>query len=276
MVMNRVEAHYDRNAVREWERLDRHRTEFAVTLRTLAEYLPPPPASILDIGGGPGRYAIHLTRLGYDVVLLDLSQKCIDLAIEKATAEGIYPPTTMRANALQLPFEGIELFDAVLLMGPLYHLLEPDERATAVREALRVLRPAGRLFASFVTRFAPFRDLARKSPTWIVEQPERSNQLLTEGMNPAQEGNAFPDSYFTIPEDVIPFMESFGLRTLCLQGCEGILAGHDEAVNALGGAEWQAWVDLNYRLGREPSLLGASDHLLYVGTKPYLLNETGI
>ncbi len=58
--MNEIEAFYDENAQYEWERLERHRTEFAVTLRALKDYLPPAPAKILDVGGGPGRYAIAL------------------------------------------------------------------------------------------------------------------------------------------------------------------------------------------------------------------------
>ncbi|MDP9311783.1 MAG: class I SAM-dependent methyltransferase, partial [Chloroflexota bacterium] len=63
--MHRVEHFYNTNAHAEWMRLDRHRTEFAVTLRALAEFLPPPPATLLDVGGGPGRYAITLARQGY-------------------------------------------------------------------------------------------------------------------------------------------------------------------------------------------------------------------
>ena len=63
-------------------------------------------------------------------------------------------------------------------------------------------------------------------------------------------------------------METGGFTTLALQGCEGIVAGHEEAVNALEGAAWAAWVALNDRLGRESSLYGAADHLLYSGQRP--------
>lgn len=82
--MGYVAVHYDAHPEHEWERLQRHRTEFAVTLRALDTYLPPPPATILDIGGGPGRYAIELARLGYEVTLLDLSQANLALAKDKA------------------------------------------------------------------------------------------------------------------------------------------------------------------------------------------------
>lgn len=273
--MNPVEAHYNQHAEREWERLERHRMEFAVNCRLLAEFLPPPPGRILDVGSGPGRYALHLARAGYHISLIDISQRSLDLAVEKATAEGIYLPLPVRGNAVALPdkeSDAVEdytgLFDAVLLMGPLYHLLAAQDRQAAVREAWRVLRPGGLIFAAFITRFAPLRDLATHSPGWIFEHPDRYRQLLDEGVNPAREGSAFPDSYFAHPDEIIPLMTSGGFRLEAIQGSEGLLAGHEDTVNALDGDLWDAWVDLNYRAGREPSLYGAADHLLCVGSKP--------
>jgi hypothetical protein len=55
-----------------------------------------------------------------------------------------------------------------------------------------------------------------------------------------------------------------GFTTLGL-GCEGIVAGHEEKINALQGEAWELWVDLNYRLGQDPALRGAADHLLHIG-----------
>ncbi len=266
--MNAVEAHYDREPEREWERLLRHRTEFAVTCRLLAEHLPAPPGQILDVGGGPGRYALHLTRQGYRVTLLDLSRRSLDLALEMATREGVYLPPPVQGEAMALPAEDGGRYDAVLLLGPLYHLLDAADRLAAAREAWRVLRPGGTIFAAFITRFAPLRDVAIHSPQWIVDNPERFRQLLEEGLNPAYEGSGFPDSYFARPEEIAPLMESAGFVTHGLQGLEGIIAGHEETVNELEGEAWEAWVTLNARLGREPSLHGAADHLLYVGAKP--------
>ena len=84
-----VQRLYDSDPAAEWARMDRHRTEFAVTLRALHEYLPRPPARVLDCGGGPGRYAIELARQGYEVVLFDLSAGNLALAREKAAEAGV-------------------------------------------------------------------------------------------------------------------------------------------------------------------------------------------
>jgi ubiquinone/menaquinone biosynthesis C-methylase UbiE len=261
-----AEPFYDEFAPQEWERLDRHRTEFAVTLKALGEFLPPPPSSILDIGGGPGRYSIELASWGYTVTLLDVSEKSLQLAEEKAREAGVSLEGTIHSDALDLYRCESEEYDAVLLMGPLYHLLLREERIQAIREATRVLKPSGRLTASVVTRFAPFRESASSIPEWILENHDYALRMLDTGLH--EEPSKWAKAYFTHPEEITPLMEECGLRTLLLLGCEGIVAGHEDKVNELEGEAWQTWVDLNYRLGKESSLYGASDHLLYVGEKP--------
>src|SRR5512136_1540070 len=109
-----VQRLYDADPANEWARMDRHRTEFAVTLRALHEYLPRPPARVLDCGGGPGRYAIELARQGYQVVLFDLSAGNLALAQEEAAEAGVMLAAYEQGTALDLSrFEDGE-FDAVL------------------------------------------------------------------------------------------------------------------------------------------------------------------
>src|SRR5512137_2170335 len=121
--MSNIQNFYDENVQGEWERLgSRHRTEFAVTLRALREFLPPAPAQVIDIGGGPGRYALSLADQGYGVTLVDLSEANLAFAREKAHETGIRLEGVFQANALDLSAFPAESFDAALLMGPLYHL----------------------------------------------------------------------------------------------------------------------------------------------------------
>jgi ubiquinone/menaquinone biosynthesis C-methylase UbiE len=79
-----IEQYYDEEAQIEWQRLERHRMEFAITMRALTDYLPPTPQAVLDDGGGPGRYTLALSKLGYQVTLLDLSQHNLNFAQQKA------------------------------------------------------------------------------------------------------------------------------------------------------------------------------------------------
>lgn len=265
--MSYVAEVYDAHPEHEWNRLQRHRTEFAVTLRALEIYLSPPPATILDIGGGPGRYAIELSRRGYEVTLLDLSLGNLALAKKKAAGKGVTLAHIVHGDATHLPDLPIPEYDAVLLMGPLYHLLSLTERQQAVNEAKSVLCANGPIFAAIVTRFAVIRDLAINNPQWIVDNPQRFVQTMETGRHPTGPDKRHPDFHFAHPDEIRPLMESAGFETLNLVGCEGVAAGHEEAINQVDGDLWQQWVNLNYLLGQEPTLHGAADHLLYVGRK---------
>jgi S-adenosylmethionine-dependent methyltransferase len=261
--MSNVENYYDQNARSEWDRLERHKIEFQVTLRALSEFLPAPPARLIDIGGGPGRYAIHLAQRGYQVTLVDLSNASLELAQQKAAEAGVELDALVHANALDLTATPAASFDAALLLGPLYHLHRQTERQIVLRQAHRLLRPGGLIFASVITRFAGFRDAAVHGYSFVLDDPAYSEKLLETGVH--DNGIGFTDAYFAHPAEVVPLGESAGFTTLRLMGCEGILAGHEDYVNSLTGADHDFWLEINYRMALEPSLLGASDHLLYIG-----------
>ena len=265
--MDIVEQFYDSYTQTEWERLERHRMEFAVTLKALSYFLPPPPAKVLDAGGGPGRYAIALAQLGYQVTLVDLSNANLEFARERCNEAGVTLADFQHGNALDLSSFPDGSFDVVLLMGPLYHLIALRERMQALLEARRVLHECGTLAASFITRFAPFRDaIARNMMEEYHNDPEHTRMLWEMGIS--RPDGPFPNAYFVFPEEVHLMMDTAGFEALALVGVEGVSAGHEEWVNALTGEEWEFWVNWNYRMGLEPSLLGASNHLLYIGTKP--------
>ena len=264
-----IRALYDQQPEREWERLERHRTEFAVTLRSLAEHLPPPPARVLDCGGGPGRYAIELACRGYEVILFDLSTGCLQMAQEKATEAGVTLVAYEQGTATDLSRFPDASFDAVLLLGPLYHLLEEAERQQALAECQRVLVPGGLLFAAFIVRYAGLRYAAIHEPTWPLEQAERLETLLTTGVLPPRgESDAEFVAHFAHPAEVVPLCQREGFEIVTVLGVEGLVSKIDDEVNALSGQTWDAWVDLNYRLAADPSIHGCVEHLLAIVVKP--------
>ena len=266
--MSDVEHFYDLDPQHEWDRLDKNRTEYAVTMRALAEYSPAPPARILDIGGGPGRYAIALAHQGYEVTLLDLSEKSLLVARHHAEKAGVTLEQYKHGNAVDLHFPG-ETFDVVLLMGPLYHLIAAKDRKKAVSEAMRVLKNKGMICAAFITRLAPLRWAGKYEPSWVQGHLDQCNQLIAEGVAELEPGEeSFVNyAYFAHPAEVTPFMEGAGCTTVDVVACEGIVSFIDEKINELTGSLWEIWVDLNYRLGKDPTVHGAAEHLLYIGKK---------
>ena len=264
-----IERLYDGAPEREWQRMERHRTEFAVTLRALAEHLPPPPARVLDCGGGPGRYAIELARQGYKVTLFDLSVECLRMAEEKAAEVGVKLAGFEHGTATDLSRFPDDAFDAVLLMGPLYHLLEEAERRQALAEATRVLKPGGPLLAAFISRYATLRWAATHEPTWPLEQRALTESILTTGiLPPTEEERPTFVAYFAHPTEVVSLCRAAGLEVVTVLGVEGLVSMIEDKVNALSGEAWEMWVDLNCRVAPDPSIHGLVEHLLAVAVKP--------
>lgn len=153
-----VLAYYD--AGREYNRLRMNigLIEFERTKEILREELPSPPAVIYDIGGGYGEYAYWLASLGYEVHLFDLSATNIRLSEElKKEYPGCALAESEVCDARSIPREDNSA-DAVLLMGPLYHITDYEERIKAIRESFRLLKKGGVLFAAALTPYAVLLD----------------------------------------------------------------------------------------------------------------------
>jgi S-adenosylmethionine-dependent methyltransferase len=264
-----IRRYYDQGTEQEWERMERHRTEVAVTMRALAGHLPPPPARVLDCGGGPGRYAIELARRGYDVTLFDLSPACLRLAEKKAAEAGVALAGYVQGTATDLSCFPDEAFDAVLLMGPLYHLLAEEDRRQTLAETWRVLKPGGTLFATFISRYAVLRHVAAHQPTWPLEQTERLEMLMNTGiLAPRGQNELKFVAHFAYPTQVGPLCQRAGFEVLTVLGVEGVVSMIEDKVNALSGKAWDTWVNLNYHVAPDPSLHGGVEHLLVVALKP--------
>lgn len=267
-ISDQVAEFYNQNAEHEWRRMERHPTEFGVTMRLLSEHLPPPPARILDCGGGPGRYAIELARKGYEVTLFDLSDGNLRLAEAKAGAAGVALAGIEQGTALDLGRFPAEGFDAVLLMGPLYHLLELNQRQRAVAEAKHVLRSGGKLMAAFISRYAAHIDAAINDPLWVVRDPDQAEEVLTTGrLLPREEEPKFI-SYFAHPDEVESLFWEQGLEVQGIWGVEGLVGRAETSVNALEAEAFDRWLSINYGVSSDASLRGACEHMLVISVKP--------
>jgi ubiquinone/menaquinone biosynthesis C-methylase UbiE len=263
--MGNIEAFYDAKVDYEWHRLERHKLEYRITSRNLQTFLRP-GSRVLDVGGGPGRYSIDLARQGHQVTLLDLSQKNVDFAKARAAEAGAPVAAFVHGNALDLTRYADNYFDAVLLMGPLYHLVDEKDRQQALAEAYRVLKPDGVLFAAFISRFAVVIDTLKDEPSPLNLDEMRG--YLRTGINPGSDDlEGFTAAYFMHPSAVKPLMEGAGFHTRRISAVEGPVAANEARINQLPDAEFDRWVDLVYELGTDPTMWGATEHLLYVGTK---------
>jgi len=267
--LKKVEKYYDADPGLEWGRLERHPLELHMTLRNLQRFLQP-ASRIADIGGGPGRYAIELTRRGHRVTLLDLSRQNIELARQKVAQAGVELEGFFQANALHLPPElESESFDAVLLLGPLYHLHAPQDRRQAVEQAMALLKPGGVFFASFITSTAPMVDMLKHDPAAISSFHHRLMDFYPEAVyDPQDESEGFTQAFFCHPAGVKPFMESLGLETQRVCAIESLGAQAEVQWNELSGELREKWMDVFDLVGADPTAWASTEHLLYVGKKP--------
>ena len=259
---------YDKGVEYEWQRHDRHRMEFALSMRILDAHLPKSDR-ILDCGGGPGRYALWLAGKGYDVTLFDLSESCLVKARTEAQNAGL-ALTFQQGTATDLSHYRDAGFDAVLVMGPLYHLKAQQERQRALEETARVLTPGGLVAASFVTRTAALRGVAKYQAGRVLELYGPMLNVVRQGYDetdPPPDDKHFP-FYFSHPSEIEPLLRSAGLEPLGVFAVEGFVSMIDETVNTLQGDEWEAWVDLNLKLASDSTLFSCTEHLLALAKRP--------
>ncbi len=258
-----VKAYYDANAQAEWERLERHPFEFELNRRFMDRYIKPGDR-VLDIGGGPGRYALYYAERGCEVTLVDLSDGNIELARQLAAARGLTLDARVR-DVLELDALLLGQYDHVLLMGPLYHLLEETERISAVNAALRRLAPGGMLYASFIAIGAALLYEARECPEQLLNDATETDLLERFVRDESYAGPAFTQAHFVQPREVLPFMARFPLEKLHFFGSECMLAPYEKQLAALSAADMRVWYDFAERICEKESLLATTEHLLYIG-----------
>jgi ubiquinone/menaquinone biosynthesis C-methylase UbiE len=257
-------AYYDQGDERDRLTSSGETLEFVRTKELLARFLPPPPAAILDVGGAAGAYASWLADAGYDVHLVDPVASHVEEARRVAAAFPQRPFTAAVGDARRLNASDAS-FDVVLLLGPLYHLVQRTDRITALSEARRVLRRGGIAFAVGISRFASLLDGLRQGmlvdPEFarIVERDLRDGQHR----NPDTRSDWFTTAFFHHPTELVTELQEAGFELRALLGIEGpgwlvrdrwSDAGQREAIVAAARA-----------VEAEPALLGVSAHLLAVG-----------
>lgn len=245
--------------------LERERTQ-----EMLARYLPQPPAKILDIGGGPGVYAAWLAQQNYEVHLVDPVATHLENArklSEQQPATPIASITPGDARALQFEDAGAEV---VLLLGPLYHLIARTDRIAALQEARRVLKPGGLLCAAIISRFASalggLFENALSDP--LFAEIVQHDLATGEHRNPTGRIDYFTEAYFHRPPEIAEEITEAGLRhegTFALEGPFWLMKDFDACWN--DAVRREQMLLLARQMEHEPSLIGASAHLLAIARK---------
>lgn len=265
--VDRIEAFYDGQSLIEDNRLDRHQLERDITLRYLDRYLPK-KGNILEIGAATGNYTSELARRGCSVTAVNISAQLLDLGRSKISRQNLNSYVTfIKADARDLSHIADNEYDAVLLMGPLYHLLELKYRKMVVQQAHSKLKTKGVIFSAFISRLGILGYLMRKTPEWIDDQTQVCS-LIESGHDPIEDKylSGFI-GYYARTSEMLSLHENEGFKTITLAGVEPCISADDDSYNNLTGKRRKLWLNLLYEVSKDPSMLESSRHVLYIGQK---------
>jgi ubiquinone/menaquinone biosynthesis C-methylase UbiE len=220
--MKEIQQYYQNEIEKNRLELDHFKLEGLRTKAIISRYLNARGLAIADIGGGAGFYAFWLHSLGHHVSMIDFSPRNVALAQEYAMKQNLSLSFCEQGDARNLPFKN-QQFDLVLLLGPLYHLVERAERVQSLKEAKRILKPGGVLIAAMISRYASLLDGFRRD-LFRDEQFDGivMNDLKT-GVHRNTTGNPeyFTTAYFHTPQEIKDEVNESGLQLEKLIAVEG-------------------------------------------------------
>lgn len=248
------EEQYDEN-----NRLTKNRAsliEFLTTVKYL-DMLCPANSKILDACAGTGAYAFYLAEKGHSVTAGDLVAYNVSL-IEQKQSDNPILEHIYTGNIMDMSMFSDNSFDVVLNLGSLYHMPYETDRAKAVKESLRVLKRGGIYFAAYINKYAQI----IKYRNQLKEDFDTLEEFYYKGFNEAD-----PLFCVTTPEEVEAFMSTFDLKSLHNVGTDGVGYLMKKVLETFNENEFYRWLDLHFATCEVKSLLGYSEHGLYIGMK---------
>jgi S-adenosylmethionine-dependent methyltransferase len=258
-----VQKYYDGCVEREWERLARPYRHFELvsTLRLIDEHFPP-AGRIVDIGGGPGRYTIELARRGYGVTLIDLAPGNVARAREELARLGLEADDVRQGDARDLGPIPDRSFDAALLLGPMYHLVNEADRRTALLELRRVLKPGAPAIVGFLNPWGILRSGLTEFPEQYSDEP--AIRKLLDTCVQVGEQEAFTEAAFLAPPQAIAELRAAGFAVDTRAGVEGFAAGMLDAVERLAAENPPAYEVILHLVAETcdlPAFRDSTEHL---------------
>jgi len=224
-----------------------------------------PGDKVFDCACGTGAYVFPLYELGADIWAYDLTPKHIKILNSKLKEKGIFCINTGICNAEKLSQFSDEFFDTVICMGPLYHLMSVQEQKNCICECKRVVKKGGVVIFSYLNRFAILPYVLKKDMKHF--NSKTIEMFLANKCTYWKKDDFcfFTDSYYHIPEEIDEIMKSLDINKLWHIGSDGLSYDYEEFVNSLNDNDLNTWLFYHFYICEQKSLLGVSQHGLYIG-----------
>jgi ubiquinone/menaquinone biosynthesis C-methylase UbiE len=265
-----VKDYYNAHVENEQKRLDlpMGRIEFVSTLQLINKYFPK-QGHICDIGGGTGRYTIELLHKGYGVTLFDLSEEELRLAgilldEHKLTAEQL-----IVGDARDMSMLASNTFEAALLLGPMYHIIEPNERAKVLQELKRILKPQGVAIIAYLNSWGMIKTGTVEGPH-LCKDISFLRSMLEEHTFVGESPYSFTESYWSTPKAALQEVQAAELEVISYAGAESFANGMGGLLEKVAHDEPEAYnniVEVAAEMCELEQYRDSTDHLHIVVRK---------
>ncbi len=236
--------------------------EFFTTMRYIKKYLKPGD-HVLEIGSGTGRYSHALARQGYIVDAVELIEHNIEVFRKNTLSnENI---SIIQGNALDLSAFPDNQYDITLLLGPLYHLYNKEDKRQAIREAIRVTKQGGIIFAAYVISDGCLLDEGFNRNNINVAE-YIGNGLLDPETFAAK---SKPKDLFELvrKEDIDDLMSVFATTRLHYVATDGCALFMREAIDTMDDKTFHLYLKYHFATCERKDLLGITSHAIDIFKK---------
>jgi ubiquinone/menaquinone biosynthesis C-methylase UbiE len=273
-----VRSYYSEMREEEWRRLARdpyRRLEFDTSMHFFKKYSPG-KGLVLDAGGGPGRYTLELARLGYDVVLLDLTPELLEIAQNEIKKSRVADRVrqVLQGSIDDLSMFDDNAFDAVICLGALSHVVERENREKAIDELVRVAKRNAPIFVSVIGRLAILECGLVHWPQDMeidglyLKLYDAGDYKGGPGMH--ARGRSFAPCHLYLSDELEESFKKRSVKVLQMVGLQGLATRHEKETNRLFKKYprgWRNWWELHLRTCTHPCMVDNSQHFMIICRK---------
>lgn len=232
--------------------------EYLTTMKYIEKYLKP-NSKIIEIGAGTGRYSIALAEKGYDVTAVELVPHNIEIMKKKVKSH--HNIKIHEGNACDLSEFESETYDIVLLLGPMYHLFNEEDKHKALSEAIRLAKKNGLIFVSYCNNDTSIYKFFYKKK--ILDYVDKG--LIKENYHTVSTPNEIFELYRK--SDIDGLMKNYDVTRLHFVGVDMLSYICDDRLDLLSDREFDEYMKFLSNLCEREDCVGMSIHMLDVFKK---------